>query len=156
MTTTTIILAITLIVGFYMAWNIGANDTANSMSTAVGAKALTLKQAVCLNGFFCLIGAVLVGSHCTDTVRKGIVDPHLMGNPQTAMIGFFCVVVAASVWVTFATWRELPVSTTHSVVGAVMGVGIVSGGIGAVHWTKVWGIVASWVISPLFSGILAF
>jgi len=156
METTTFILIATSIVGFYMAWNIGANDTANSMSSAVGAKALTLKQAVCIDGIFNLIGAVFVGSHVTNTVRKGIADPCLMGTSQVVMIAFFAAILGAGIWVTIATWKELPVSTTHSIVGAVMGVGIISGGMSVIQWGKVWGIVASWVISPVFSGILAF
>ncbi|MCK4307534.1 inorganic phosphate transporter [candidate division WOR-3 bacterium] len=156
MGTTTIILIATAIVGFYMAWNIGANDTANSMASAVGAKALTLKQAVCIDGVFNLIGAVFVGTHVTNTVRKGIADPCLMGTPQVVMIAFFAAILGASLWVTIATWKGLPVSTTHAIVGAIMGVGMISGGMSAIQWGKIWGIVASWVISPIFSGILAY
>ena len=139
-----------------MAWNIGANDTANSMSSAVGARALTLKQAVLIDGFFNLVGAIFVGSHVTNTVRKGIADPYMMGDPQVVMLGFFAVILGASIWVFVATWRELPVSTTHSVVGAVIGIGLLLGGVSAIKWGKLIGIVASWIISPAFSGLIAF
>ena len=110
-------------IAFYMAWSIGSNDVANSMATAVGAKAITFRQAVIIAGVLNFIGAVFVGSHVTDTVRKGIVnvtgiDTHVL------LIGFIASLIAAAIWVTLSTWKEMPISTTHSVVGALVGLGL--------------------------------
>jgi PiT family inorganic phosphate transporter len=160
-----IILAVTALVGLYMAWNIGANDVANSMADAVGSKALTIRQAVIAAGICEFAGAVLVGSHVTDTVRKGIVDPASLASlPNLAqgeaaallIIGMSAALLAAAFWLNFATWTGMPVSTTHSIVGAVAGFGVVAAGIGAVNWGKMGQIVASWFISPLAGGIAAF
>ena len=160
-----IIFAITAGVGLYMAWNIGANDVANSMADAVGSRALSVKQAVIAAGICEFAGAVLVGSHVTDTVRKGIVDPDTLASlpnlvPGEAaallVIGMSAALLAAALWLNFATMTGMPVSTTHSIVGAVAGFGIVAAGIGSVNWGKMGQIVASWFISPLAGGIAAF
>ena len=160
-----LILAITALMGLYMAWNIGANDVANSMADAVGSRALTVKQAVIAAGICEFAGAVLVGSHVTDTVRKGIVDPaalaslpNLVQGEAAALlvIGMSAALLAAALWLNFATWTGMPVSTTHSIVGAVAGFGIVAAGIGSVNWGKMGQIVASWFISPVAGGITAF
>jgi PiT family inorganic phosphate transporter len=160
-----IILAVTALVGLYMAWNIGANDVANSMADAVGSKALTVKNAVIAAGICEFSGAVLVGSHVTDTVRKGIVDPaaiaslpNLQQGDAAALliIGMCAALLASALWLNFATWAGMPVSTTHSIVGAVAGFGIVAAGIGSVNWGKMGEIVASWFISPIVGGIAAF
>jgi len=160
-----IILAITALVGLYMAWNIGANDVANSMADAVGSKALSVRQAVIAAGICEFAGAVLVGSHVTDTVRKGIVDPAVLGSlPNLAqgeaaallVIGMSAALLAAALWLNFATMAGMPVSTTHSIVGAVAGFGIVAAGIGSVNWGKMGQIVASWFVSPVAGGIAAF
>jgi len=160
-----IILAITALVGLYMAWNIGANDVANSMADAVGSRALSVKQAVIAAGICEFAGAVLVGSHVTDTVRKGIVDPAVLGSlPNLAqgeaaallVIGMSAALLAAALWLNFATMAGMPVSTTHSIVGAVAGFGIVAAGIGSVNWGKMGQIVASWFVSPVAGGIAAF
>jgi PiT family inorganic phosphate transporter len=154
-------LSIILIIGgasaiaFYMAWSIGANDVANSMATAVGAKAITFKQAVLIAGVLNFIGAVFVGSHVTDTVRKGIVDPIGINN-QLLLLGFIASLLAAAIWVTLSTWKEMPISTTHSIIGALMGFGLVAGGTQVVMWNKVGSVVASWVLSPVVGCILAF
>jgi PiT family inorganic phosphate transporter len=145
-----------LAVGFYMAWNIGANDVANSMGTSVGSRAITLRQAVIIAGVFELTGAVFFGKHVTDTVRKGIVDPAQIPDPSLIGIGAFAALLSAALWLTFATWRGMPVSTTHSIVGAMMGFGIAAGGFGIVNWDKMGKIAASWVISPLAGGLVAF
>jgi len=147
-------LIIAVLVGVYMAWNIGSNDVANSMASAVGAKAITLKQAIIIAGILNFLGAVFVGSHVTETVRKGIVDPSSLTDPTIVVYGAISALLAASFWVTFATWKELPVSTTHSVVGGLLGFGIVAGGI--INWGKVGEITAAWIISPIFGCILAF
>jgi PiT family inorganic phosphate transporter len=153
------------LLGLYMAWNIGANDVANSMADAVGSGALSVKQAVIAAGICEFAGAVLVGSHVTDTIRKGIVDPSaiasipgmLEGEPAALLvIGMSAALLSAALWLNFATWTGMPVSTTHSIVGAVAGFGIVAAGIGSVHWGKMGQIVASWFISPFAGGLMAF
>jgi PiT family inorganic phosphate transporter len=138
-----------------MAWSIGANDVANSMSTAVGAKAITFKQAVLIAGVLNLIGAVFVGSHVTDTVRKGIVDVTGIDN-HILLLGFVASLLAAAIWVTLSTWKEMPISTTHSIIGALMGFGLIAGGTSSIMWGKIGAVVASWILSPLAGCILAF
>jgi PiT family inorganic phosphate transporter len=156
MTPETIILIVGYLFGFYMAWNIGANDVANSMASAVGAKAITIRQAVLIAGVLNLAGAVFIGSHVTNTIRKGIVSTEVMADPHTALIGALAALLAAALWVSFATWRSLPVSTTHSIVGAMIGFGVMAGGVGVINWAKLGAVVMSWVISPIFSMLLAF
>jgi PiT family inorganic phosphate transporter len=160
-----IILAVMALLGLYMAWNIGANDVANSMADAVGSGALSIKQAVIAAGICEFAGAVLVGSHVTDTIRKGIVDPSalaslpgmLEGEPAALLvIGMSAALLSAAIWLNFATLTGMPVSTTHSIVGAVAGFGIVAAGISSVHWIKMGQIVASWFISPFAGGLMAF
>jgi PiT family inorganic phosphate transporter len=145
-----------LAVGFYMAWNIGANDVANSMGTSVGSRAITLRQAVLIAGVFELSGAVFFGKHVANTVSKDIVE--LTEIPDISMIalGAFAALLAAALWLTYATWRGMPVSTTHSIVGAMAGFGIAAGGFGIVQWDTMGRIVASWVISPMAGAVLAF
>ncbi len=144
------------ILGFYMAWNIGANDVANSMASAVGAKAITVRQAVFIAGILNVIGAVFIGSHVTNTIRKGIVSTEILADPHIALIGALSALLAAALWVSFATWKSLPVSTTHSIVGAMIGFGIMAGGFSVIKWSKLAAVVLSWVISPVFSLIIAF
>ncbi|MDH3973952.1 MAG: inorganic phosphate transporter [Deltaproteobacteria bacterium] len=147
---------IAIIAGFYMAWNIGANDVANAMGTSVGSKALTLKQAVIVAGIFEFAGAVLVGSHVTNTIRKGMIDPTVFsGSPDILMIGMLSALLASAVWLQLATHWGLPVSTTHSIVGAVVGFALIAIGISGINWGKVAQIIASWVISPVMGGIIA-
>ncbi|OYT55007.1 MAG: phosphate permease [Candidatus Altiarchaeales archaeon ex4484_2] len=150
-------LLLTSIAGFYMAWNIGANDVANSMGTSVGSKVLTVKQAVFLASILTIIGAVLVGNHVTETIRKGIIDPTAFaGNPEVFVYGMFSVIISAGVWVTISTKMRLPVSTTHSIVGAIIGFGLISSGLSVVNYPKLLGIILSWVISPITGGVIAF
>jgi PiT family inorganic phosphate transporter len=156
MTHAYIVLILGYIFGFYMAWNIGANDVANSMASSVGAKAITIRQAVFLAGILNIVGAVFVGSHVTDTIRKGIVSTEIMTDPHIALIGALSALLAASLWVSFATWKSLPVSTTHSIVGAMIGFGIMAGGFNVINWGKLLAVVLSWIISPLFSIVIAF
>ena len=146
-----------IIIGFYMAWNIGANDVANSMADAVGSKALTIFWAVVLAGICNFCGAVLVGSHVTDTVRKGIIDTQAFTHdPRMLAHGMVCAMLAAAVWLNLASYFGMPVSTTHSIIGAIIGFGILQAGLGQIHWGKLGQIVASWFISPLAGGIMAF
>ncbi len=139
-----------------MAWNIGANDVANSMASAVGAKAITLRQAILIAGILNIVGAAFIGSHVTDTIRKGIVSTEVLSDPNVALLGAFSALLAASLWVSFATWRSLPVSTTHSIVGSMVGFGIATGGLSVIHWGVLGAVVLSWVISPVFSLIIGF
>jgi PiT family inorganic phosphate transporter len=150
-----ILLILAIGFGFYMAWNIGANDVANAMGTSVGSGALTIAKAVLIAAIMELAGAVLVGSHVTNTVRKGIFDPSAF-EPMTLVLGFLAALLAAAVWLQTATWFGWPVSTTHSIVGAVVGIAIVIGGAEIVKWPKVFEIAASWVTSPLCGGAISF
>jgi PiT family inorganic phosphate transporter len=160
-----IIISLAAVLGLYMAWNIGANDVANSMADAVGSKAITVRNAVIAAGLCEFAGAVLVGSHVTDTVRKGIVDPAVLANlpgmtPHDAavllVIGMSAALLSAAFWLNMSTMFGMPVSTTHSIVGAVAGFGVVAAGWRAVNWGKMAQIVSSWFISPIMGGLLAF
>jgi len=142
-------------IGFYMAWGIGANDVANSMSTAVGAKAITHKQAVIIAGFLVFLGAVLVGPNVTETIKSGIINVDII-PANILILGFISALLAAAIWATLSTWKEMPISTTHSIIGALMGFGIVAGGIYSVNWPKIGSVAASWILSPVFGCILAF
>lgn len=142
--------------GLYAAWNIGANDVANAMGTSVGSKAVTFKQAILLAGVFELIGAVFVGGNVTKTISKGIVQPDIVPDISVFIIGMMSVLLASSIWLNIATRFGLPVSTTHSIVGAVMGFGIIAGGFGSINWKVAGSIVASWVISPVVGGLISF
>jgi PiT family inorganic phosphate transporter len=152
----TLILVLGIAAGLYMAWNIGANDVANAMAAPVGAKAITLRQAVYIAGILDFIGATFIGSHVTTTIRKNIVDPSALTDPHVVMLGLLAALLAASFWVFFATWSQLPVSTTHSIVGAMIGFGIIAGGASVIKWWKVLGIVLSWIVSPLFASLIAY
>lgn len=150
------ILIVGYIFGFYMSWNIGANDVANSMASAVGAKAITIRQAVFIAGILNVVGATFIGAHVTNTIRKGIVSTEILSDPHIAIIGALSALLAASLWVSFATWKSLPVSTTHSIVGAMIGFGIMTGGFSVIKWGKLGAVVLSWIISPLFSAVIAY
>jgi PiT family inorganic phosphate transporter len=152
-----IVFALALLFGFYMAWSVGANDVANAMGTSVGSGALTLKRAVILAALLEFSGAFFVGSHVSETVRKGIVDTQSFNDqPMLLAYGMLAAMLAAAAWLQFASYYGWPISTTHSIVGAIIGFGVIVGGVSAVHWEKVGAIVSSWVISPLLSGTIAF
>ncbi|MBU4379297.1 MAG: inorganic phosphate transporter, partial [Proteobacteria bacterium] len=142
--------------GFLMAFNLGANDVANSMASAVGARAISVRQAVFIASILNFVGAVFMGSHVTATVSKGIINSSAISDPKLMMIGMFSALLAAALWVLVATLTSLPVSSTHSIVGAIMGFGLVAGGPDVVNWLKMGGIVLSWIISPFFAAIIAF
>lgn len=145
------------VVAFVMAYGIGANDVANAFATSVGAKAITLKQALLIAAFMEFFGATLMGSHVTDTVAKGIIDAEIfMEEPEILMVAEMCALMSASVWLLLATIWGLPVSTTHAIIGALVGCGIVARGFNAIHWSTVIEIVVSWFASPVLSGILTF
>ena len=144
-------------VAFYNAWGVGANDCANSFATSVGAKVLTLKNAVYIAAFFEFFGALLMGSHVTDTIRKKIVDTDIFQNePQVLMLGMLCADLSSAIWLTIATYFKYPVSTTHSIIGAIIGFSLAYGGSNSVMWDKIGMIVASWIISPVIAGTFAF
>ena len=143
-------------IGFYMAWNIGANDVANSMATAVGAKAITFRQAVLIAGVLNFIGAVFVGSHVTQTIKGNIVNPNIIGDSHALLFGFIASLLAASIFVMLSTWKEMPISTTHSVIGALVGFGLIAGGTTSVNWVKLGEVASSWVLSPFVGCALAF
>jgi PiT family inorganic phosphate transporter len=151
-----IVLILAYIIGFYMAWNIGANDVANSMASAVGAKAITIRQAVFIAGILNIVGALFLGSHVTNTIRKGIVSTEILSDPHIAMVGALAALLSSALWVTFATWKSLPVSTTHSIVGSMIGFGIMAGGFSVIHFSKLLAVVMSWIISPIFSLVLSY
>lgn len=153
--TTLLILAI--IFGFYMTWGIGANDLANAMGTSVGAGAVTVKQAIGIAIIFEFLGAVLAGGHVTKTIRKGIIDPSgIIDNPEILVYGMLASLLAAAFWLTIASVKGWPVSTTHSIIGALIGFALVGIGPDAVKWNKVLTVVASWVISPAIGGAISF
>ena len=152
-------LALSLGVSFYLAFNIGANDLANAMGTSVGSRALTVKQAVIWAALLNLGGAVLVGSRVTETVRKDIIDLDALGGTSdlswTILYGMLAAMIAAAVWITIATYFNLPVSTTHAIVGAMMGFGLAAGGASVVNWPILGKIALSWVVSPLAGAAVA-
>jgi PiT family inorganic phosphate transporter len=151
-----VILSIATLIGLYMAANIGANDLANAMGTSVGSGAITLNQAVLISIIANTLGAVLAGGYVTNTISKGLIDPMLLApDPEKLMIGMFVSLLSAGICVHMATLFGLPVSTTHAIVGAIVGFGIVSVGAGAVTWSKIISIAASWVISPIAGAVIA-
>ncbi|HSX25614.1 MAG TPA: inorganic phosphate transporter [Chlamydiales bacterium] len=146
-----------LALGFYMAWNIGANDVANAMGTSVGSKALSLRKAVYLAAILEFSGAFFVGSNVSETIQRGIIDPEIFhADPTIFILGMMGSLLATGALLQLASYYGLPVSTTHAIVGAVVGFGAIVGGIDAVHWNEVGWIVASWVLSPFLSGIFAY
>ena len=153
----TLYLILAAVFGLFMAWGIGANDVANAMGTSVGSRALSLRQAIVIAAIFEFLGAVLAGGQVTATIRKGIIDPGLLaGNPELLVYGMLASLLAAAVWLVVASYFGWPVSTTHSIVGAIVGFAMVGIGVAAVQWGKVGSIVASWVVSPLLAGTLAY
>lgn len=143
--------------GFFMAWGVGANDVANAMGTSVGSKAITIKQAIIIAVIFEFLGAWLAGGEVTATIRGGMLDPALLeANPQLLVYGMLSALLAAGIWLMIASARGWPVSTTHSIVGAIVGFGAVGLGVEAVAWSRVGTIASSWVISPLLAGTIGF
>jgi len=153
----TILVLFAGVVGFFMAWGIGANDVANAMGTSVGSKALTIKQAIIIAMIFEFAGAYLAGGEVTSTIRKGIIDSSYFANaPEQLVFGMIASLLAAGFWLLIASYLGWPVSTTHSIVGAIVGFTVVAAGIDAITWSKVGAIVGSWVITPLIAGIISF
>lgn len=151
------LLGMAVVFGFFMTWSIGANDAANAMAASIGSKAITLAQAVIIAAVFEFAGAFLAGGHVTKTIRKGIIDPQqILAQPEILVFGMLASLAAAAVWLLTASARGWPVSTTHSIIGAIVGFGIAGIDYGAVHWGKITTIAASWVVSPMIGGMLAF
>ncbi|MBO8166843.1 MAG: phosphate permease [Thermotogae bacterium] len=150
------ILILSAALGLALAMAIGGNDVANSMATAVGAKAITVKQAVMIAAVLEFSGAFFFGAHVTSTITKGILNPSIISSDKTLMYGALSALIGAFIWLAIATLKGWPVSTTHSIVGGMVGFGIVAGGLGAVNWAKMLMIVSSWFISPFVGGLLAF
>ncbi|MEX2524121.1 MAG: inorganic phosphate transporter [Gammaproteobacteria bacterium] len=154
---TVLLLVLAALFGLFMAWGIGANDVANAMATSVGSKAISLKTAVIIAAVFEFTGAYLAGGEVTATIRKGMVDAGMLANtPELLVYGMLAALLAAGVWLLIASRYGLPVSTTHSIVGAIVGFAAVGIGMEAVHWNKVGSIIMSWVVSPVLAGTLAF
>jgi PiT family inorganic phosphate transporter len=153
---TTLLLILALVFGLYMAWGIGANDVANAMATSVGSKAVTVRQAILIAAVFEFFGAFLAGGEVTATIRKGIIDADLITDPDVLLHGMLAALLAAAVWLTIASRFGWPVSTTHSIVGAIVGFALFAVGREAVYAGKVGSIVASWVVSPVLAGTLSF
>lgn len=152
-----IFIALACIFGLFMAWGIGANDVANAMGTSVGSKAITIKQAILIAIVFEFAGAFLAGGEVTATIRKGIIDPSaLADSPELLVFGMLASLLAAGIWLLVASVKGWPVSTTHSIVGAIVGFAAVGIGVEAVAWVKVGTIAASWIISPMLAGSIAF
>jgi inorganic phosphate transporter, PiT family len=141
--------------GAYMAMNIGANDVANNVGPAVGSKALTLFWAIVIAAIFEAAGALIAGGDVVKTIKKGIIDPAMIANPEIFIWAMTAALLSAALWLNFATSVGAPVSTTHSIVGGVMGAGIAAAGFAIVSWGTMGKIAASWVISPLFGGVIA-
>ncbi|NYT73585.1 inorganic phosphate transporter [Halomonas sp. QX-2] len=143
--------------GFFMAWGVGANDVANAMGTSVGSKAITIKQAILIAVIFEFLGAWLAGGEVTNTIRKGIIDPELLqDDPQLLVYGMLAALLAAGTWLLVASMKGWPVSTTHSIVGAIVGFAVAGLGPATVDWGAVGTIAASWVVSPLLAGTIGF
>jgi PiT family inorganic phosphate transporter len=152
-----VLFVLACVFGLFMAWGIGANDVSNAMGTSVGSRALTMKQAICIAMVFEFAGAYLAGGEVTETIRSGIVELDVMTqHPDLFVYGMLASLLAAGSWLLIASILGWPVSTTHSIVGAIIGFAAVGISADAVQWDKVWGIVGSWVVTPVIAGVLAF
>ncbi len=149
------LLIVAAMIGGYMAMNIGANDVANNVGPAVGSHTLTLTGAIVIAAIFEAAGAIIAGGEVTSTIRKGIISPDAIPDLQTFIWVMMAALLAGALWLNIATYKGLPVSTTHSIVGGVLGAGIAAGGWGIADWGQVGLIVASWVISPVMGGVIA-
>lgn len=153
----TVLILIAAAVGFFMAYGIGANDVANAMGTSVGSKALTIKQAIFIAMIFEFAGAYLAGGEVTSTIRNGIIDSApFVEIPDLMVLGMISALFAAGSWLLIASFLGWPVSTTHSIIGAIIGFALVAVGSEAIQWNKVLGIVGSWIITPVISGFIAY
>lgn len=151
------LLVLAIIFGVFMTWGIGANDVANALGTSVGSGAITVRTAIIVAAIFEFAGAALAGGSVTKTIRKGIIDPSAIADrPELLVFGMLAALLAAGSWLAVASFRGWPVSTTHSIVGAIVGFAVAGIGMEAVAWGKIGQIVASWVVSPVVGGAVAF
>ncbi len=151
-----VFIVLAVVFGLYMTWGVGANDVANAMGTSVGSGAITVKKAILIAAIFEFTGAVVAGGHVTGTIRKGIINAEYVPSPEILVYGMLSALLAAGLWLMVARWFGWPVSTTHTIVGALIGFGLVGLGVKAVVWSKVTSIVASWLVSPLLGATFAF
>jgi inorganic phosphate transporter, PiT family len=152
----TVFIILAVIFGLYMSWGIGANDVANAMGTSVGSGAVTVKQAIIIAAIFEFTGAFIAGGSVTKTIRKGIIDPSsIAGSPELLVYGMLASLLSAAIWLMVASHRGWPVSTTHSIVGAIVGFAVAGIGVEAVQWSQIGSIVASWIVSPLVGGLIS-
>lgn len=152
-----VLLLLAMVFGFYMTWGIGANDVANAMGTSVGSGAITFKQAIVIASVFEFAGVFIAGGSVTGTIRSGIIDPaRVSGTPEVLVFGMLAALLAAAVWLMVASWQGWPVSTSHAIIGGLVGFGAIGVGLSAVQWWQILRIVASWVVSPLLGGVLAY
>lgn len=152
----TLFIILAILFGLYMTWGVGANDVANAMGTSVGSGAITVRKAIFIAAFFEFAGAVLAGGHVTGTIRKGIIIAEALPSPEVLVLGMLAALLAAGTWLLIASSAGWPVSTTHTIVGALVGFGLIGVGIDAVQWGEVGSIVASWIVSPLLGMIIAW
>ena len=153
----TFLFSFAVIACIYMACNIGANDVANAMGTSVGSKSLTFKQAILIAAVAEFAGAFFVGGHVSDTIRKGMLDTSFFNDvPYQLVYGMISALLAAAIWLHIASYLGWPVSTTHSIIGGVLGFGVIAGGVDIVNWSKVGNVVLSWVVSPVMGGLFAY
>ena len=151
-----IFIVLASILGLYMTWGVGANDVANAMGTSVGSGAITVRKAIIIAAIFEFAGAFLAGGHVTGTIRKGIIDPSFVTTPEILIFGMLAALLGAGIWLMVASYFGWPVSTTHTIVGSLIGFGVVGLGVDAVEWGQVSGILASWLVSPLLGGTIAY
>ena len=151
-----VFVTLAVIFGLYMTWGVGANDVANAMGTSVGSGAITVRRAILIAAVFEFTGAVVAGGHVTGTIRQGIIDASAVPSPEVLVWGMLASLLAAGLWLMVASYFGWPVSTTHTIVGSLIGFGVVGVGLDAVDWGQVTGIVASWIVSPLLGATIAF
>ncbi|MEQ8697501.1 MAG: inorganic phosphate transporter, partial [Bauldia litoralis] len=155
LTTDTVLAAVAAVLGGYMALNIGANDVANNVGPAVGSRALTMFGALIIAAVFECAGALLAGGDVVNTISKGIIDPAQVGDSSVFVWAMMAALISSAVWVNLATVIGAPVSTTHAVVGGVLGAGVAAVGFDLVNWDTMTAIAASWVVSPLLGAMIA-
>ncbi|KAF3361917.1 Inorganic phosphate transporter 2-1, chloroplastic [Chlamydiales bacterium STE3] len=157
MTANSFLILIILLSGFYMAWNIGANDVANAMGTSVGSGALGLRQAIFIAAVLEFCGAFFFGSHVSETIQSGIINPdYFVDNPRTLVLGMLASLIGTGLWLQIASYFGWPISATHTIIGALVGFGLLIDGVHAIYWDKVYSIIFSWLLSPFLGGFISF
>lgn len=152
----TVILLAAILGGFLMAFSLGGNDVANSMASSVGSGAISIRQAIIIAAILNFVGAVFLGSQVAATICRGIINPDAISNQQDLMLGMLAALLSSGLWVLVATYTALPVSSTHSIVGSILGFGLIAGGPEVVYWWNLVGIVLSWLVSPFFGALIAY